>query len=157
MTGCWACATARVPHASLTHPPPRSCYPSERALRFAKWDVARRPARQPPTHRAPSSSATQGGGQLGVRDGKRTVIVQVSHIGVEPDLLRSAEGMAPAVSLTPTVPRRASASDVHTMSDTAEDVKAEASLLAHLALVRQGKTLVVGVDEMERAQGSRSS
>ena len=89
-----------------------------------------------------------------MRDGKRTVIVQVSHIGVEPDLLRSAEGMAPAVSLTPTVPRRASASDVHTMSDTAEDVKAEASLLAHLAEVRrQGKTLVVGVDEMERLKG----
>ena len=40
------------------------------------------------------------------------------------------------------------------MSDTAEDVKAEASLLAHLAEVRrQGKTLVVGVDEMERLKG----
>ena len=65
------------------------------------------------------------GGLLGVRDQKREVLVQVSHMGIEPEVLDAAQHSGAAA--------------------------ADGSVTGQLNRWREsGKTILIGIDEMER-------
>ena len=122
------------------------------------------------------------GGFLAVRDHRRDVLVQVSHVGIEPELCRAeqqsaaaatamlagcadpaaaaavaSEGQAATTSAALGGPVSVMAGGVGVMADELGSGEQARRLAQQLQPLRQlqaeGKTLMLGIDEMERLKG----